>query len=186
MTEDRLFDLLLLDVHMPELDGFQFAQAIRKREQTTGSHLPVIALTACSRKDDRERCLAVAMDDYLSKPVQAADLWAAIHRVAVARPRTARPEVGLLDPRVVLAACGGDAGILTEHLPGALDEAAGSSRSGSRGPALEGHAPPSRSRAQAVWNGGGPFHRGRVRGVRPRRSRGSRPTRRGSASGRTA
>src|SRR5262249_36226108 len=52
------FDLLLLDVHMPELDGFQVAQAVRERERTAGGHLPVIALTARSRKEDRERCLA--------------------------------------------------------------------------------------------------------------------------------
>jgi PAS domain S-box-containing protein len=112
MTEDRLFDLLLLDVHMPELDGFQVVQAVREREQSTGGHLPVIALTARSRKVDRERCLAAGMDDYLTKPVQAADLWAAIDRVVAARPRAARSDAGLLDPRVLLAACGGDAAIL--------------------------------------------------------------------------
>jgi two-component system sensor histidine kinase/response regulator len=106
------FDLLLLDVHMPELDGFQVVQAVRERERTTGSHLPVIALTARSRKEDRERCLAAGMDDFLAKPIQAADLWAAIDRVVAARPPGDRPGPGLLDPRVLLAACGGDAAIL--------------------------------------------------------------------------
>ena len=62
------FDLLLLDVHMPELDGFQVVRAIRERERTAGGHLPVIALTARSRKEDRERCLAAGMDDFLTKP----------------------------------------------------------------------------------------------------------------------
>src|SRR5262249_30345805 len=75
------FDLLLLDVHMPELDGFQVIQAVRERERTTGGHLPVIALTARSRKEDRERCLAAGMDDFLAKPIQSADLWGAIDRV---------------------------------------------------------------------------------------------------------
>ncbi len=112
LAEDGRFDLLLLDVHMPELDGFQVVQAVREREQTTGGHLPVIALTARSRKEDRERCLAAGMDDYLSKPVQAADLWSAIDRTVAAHPRAARPVADLLDPRVLLAACGGDAGIL--------------------------------------------------------------------------
>jgi CheY-like chemotaxis protein len=64
------FDLMLLDLHMPELDGFQVVQAIRQWEKTTGGHLPIIALTARTRKEDRERCLAAGMDDYLSKPVR--------------------------------------------------------------------------------------------------------------------
>jgi CheY-like chemotaxis protein len=106
------FDLLLLDVHMPELDGFQVAQAVRVRERTTGGHLPIIALTARSRKEDRERCLAAGMDDFLAKPIQAADLWAAMDRVVGAGPPDERPGQGLLDPRVLLAACGGDAAIL--------------------------------------------------------------------------
>src|SRR5262249_56840674 len=59
------FDLLLLDLQMPELDGFQVVGAIREREQATGAHLPVIALTARSRNEDRQRCLAAGMDDYL-------------------------------------------------------------------------------------------------------------------------
>src|SRR5207302_2062355 len=69
------FDLLFLDVHMPELDGFQVIRAIRERERGTGSHLPVIALTARSREEDRERCLAAGMDGFLAKPIQAAALW---------------------------------------------------------------------------------------------------------------
>ena len=112
LAEEGAFDLLLLDVHMPELDGFQVVQAIRERERTAGGHLPIIALTARSRKEDRERCLAAGMDDFLAKPIQAADLWAAIDRVVGARPPADRPGPGLLDPRVLLAACGGDAAIL--------------------------------------------------------------------------
>ena len=54
LAEEGVFDLLLLDIHMPELDGFQVALAIRARERTSGSHLPVIAQTARSRKEDRE------------------------------------------------------------------------------------------------------------------------------------
>src|SRR5207237_5754140 len=92
LAEEGAFDLLLLDVHMPELDGFQVIQAIRERERSTGGHLPVIALTARSRKEDRERCLAAGMDDFLAKPVGAADLWAAIDRVATACPERAREE----------------------------------------------------------------------------------------------
>jgi len=112
LTEEGAFDLLLLDVHMPELDGFQVVQAVRKRERTAGTHLPVIALTARSRNEDRERCLAAGMDDFLAKPIQAASLWTAIDRVVGARPPADRPGPGLLDPHVLLAACGGDAVIL--------------------------------------------------------------------------
>jgi CheY-like chemotaxis protein len=114
LAEEGVFDLLLLDVHMPELDGFQVIQAIRERERSAGGHLPVIALTARARQEDRERCLAAGMDDFLAKPIQAADLWAATERVTRSRPPADRPGPGLLDPRVVLAACGGDAATLEE------------------------------------------------------------------------
>jgi CheY-like chemotaxis protein len=112
LAEEGAFDLLLLDLHMPELDGFQVVGAVRARERTTGDHLPVIALTARSRKEDRERCLAAGMDDFLAKPILAADLWAAVERVVGVRPPARRPGPGLLDPRVLLAACGDDPAIL--------------------------------------------------------------------------
>jgi CheY-like chemotaxis protein len=106
------FDMLFLDVHMPELDGFQVAQVIRERERATGDHLPIIALTARARKEDRDRCLAAGMDDFLAKPIQATNLWAAIDRVKRTRSPAERPGPGLLDARVLLAACGDDAAIL--------------------------------------------------------------------------
>src|SRR5262249_14994453 len=79
------FDVMLLDIHMPELDGFQVVAAQRQREQDTGRRLPVIALTARAADGERERCLQAGMDDYLAKPVRAAELFAAIDRVVVAR-----------------------------------------------------------------------------------------------------
>jgi CheY-like chemotaxis protein len=112
LAETSAFDLLLLDVNMPELDGIQVVQAIRERERFLGGHMPVVALTARSRKEDRERCLAAGMDDFLAKPIHAADLWAAIDRLVGVRPAADRTEPGLLNPRVLLAACGGDALIL--------------------------------------------------------------------------
>jgi CheY-like chemotaxis protein len=112
LADEGGFDLMLLDLHMPELDGFQVVQAVRAKERTTGGHLPVIALTARSRKEDRERCLAAGMDDFLSKPIQAADLWAAMDRVVGVRPPAEPPGPGLLDPQVLLAVCGGDAAFL--------------------------------------------------------------------------
>src|SRR5262249_5139991 len=89
-TGEAAFDLLLLAVHMPELDGFSVIQAIREREQTAGGHPPVIALTARSRKEGRDRCLAAGMDDFLAKPIRAADLWAAIDGIVAAHPREDR------------------------------------------------------------------------------------------------
>ena len=125
LAAQQAFDLLLLDVHMPELDGFQVAQAVREREGAVGGHLPIIALTARSRKEDRQRCLAAGMDDFLAKPIQAPDLWAAIDRAVGMRPPDKPPR--LLDPRVILAACGDDAAILEKicqalraRLPGDL------------------------------------------------------------------
>ncbi len=68
LTTDS-FDLVLMDLQMPEMDGFTATCAIRKQEQDTGHHIPIIALTAHALKEDRDRCLAAGMDDYLSKPV---------------------------------------------------------------------------------------------------------------------
>jgi len=93
---------------MPELDGFQVVQAVRARELTAGGHLPIIAATARSRKEDRERCLAAGMDDFLTKPIRRADLLAAIDRVVRRAPRQEPPLPDLVDPAVLLAACGGD------------------------------------------------------------------------------
>jgi CheY-like chemotaxis protein/HPt (histidine-containing phosphotransfer) domain-containing protein len=127
LAEGGVFDVLLLDIHMPELDGLQVVQAIRARERISGGHLPVIALTAGSRKEERERCLAAGMDDFLSKPIRSGDLWAAIDRVVGPRAPEARTASELLDPVVLLDTCGGDAGILEKlcatfrsHLPGHL------------------------------------------------------------------
>jgi PAS domain S-box-containing protein len=129
LTEQMVFDLLLLDIHMPELDGFQVVRALRAREQSVGGHLPVIALTARSRKEDRQQCLSAGMDEYLSKPIRAADLFAAIDQVVSAHvgrmTKHADPvhlsslilhpsKPSLLDPVVLLAACGGVANLLDE------------------------------------------------------------------------
>jgi len=106
------FDLLLLDVHMPEMDGFQVAMALREHERQTGGRLPVIALTARSRKEDREQCLAAGMDDFLAKPIRAAELWTAIDRCVGHGPTVNEFDSQLLAPNALLAACGGDNSIL--------------------------------------------------------------------------
>jgi CheY-like chemotaxis protein len=73
VADDRTFDLVLMDCHMPELDGFSATAAIRSTE-SGGRRLPIIALTADVLPGDRDRCLAAGMDDHLSKPVRMEDL----------------------------------------------------------------------------------------------------------------
>ncbi len=97
---------------MPELDGLHVVRAIRAKERTAGGHLPVVALTASARQQERERCLAAGMDDFLSKPIRSAELWAAIDRVAFAYRPKARDRAGLLDAGVLWDVCGGDAVVL--------------------------------------------------------------------------
>jgi len=74
------FDLVLMDLQMPEMSGIEATTAIRAAERTTGRHVPVVALTAHAMTGDRERCLAAGMDDYLSKPIMPAQLFDAIAR----------------------------------------------------------------------------------------------------------
>ena len=75
------FDLVLMDVQMPEMNGFETSAVIRGREKVTGAHIPIIAMTALAMKGDREDCLAAGMDAYVSKPIRALELFALIDAV---------------------------------------------------------------------------------------------------------
>jgi len=88
------FDLVLMDLQMPEMDGFEVTAAIRERERRNGQHLPIVAITAHAMKGDRERCLEVGMDDYVSKPICAADLLRTIEAQLAPEPDAALQEVG--------------------------------------------------------------------------------------------
>ena len=79
--ENDDFDLILMDVQMAHLDGFKTTAAIRKTEKSTGNHIPIIAMTAHALQGDREKCLECGMDDYISKPLKADDLYAAVERM---------------------------------------------------------------------------------------------------------
>jgi two-component system sensor histidine kinase/response regulator len=112
LVERQNFDLLLMDVQMPEMDGFEATVALRRREQNGGRHLPIIAMTAHAMKGDRERCLAAGMDGYISKPIQAAELWSIIEKNDGARGNGVEPSPAGLDLKRALAHTGGDEEIL--------------------------------------------------------------------------
>ncbi len=81
--EQQNFDLVLMDLQMPELDGFETTRTIREREQATGRHMPIIAVTAHAMHGDSERCLEAGMDSYVSKPLQPRELLTEIHALTV-------------------------------------------------------------------------------------------------------
>ena len=81
------FDLIVMDVQMPDMDGFEATAAIRAQERTSGAHIPIIAMTARALKGDEERCPRAGMDGYVAKPVHAARLFEVIrHLVPAAQP----------------------------------------------------------------------------------------------------
>jgi CheY-like chemotaxis protein/HPt (histidine-containing phosphotransfer) domain-containing protein len=98
LLEHEAFDVVLMDVQMPELDGLETTVAIREQERTAGGHLPVVALTAHAMKGDAERCLAAGMDAYLPKPLQPRELAEAIAKVVPSAAGQARAPGPATDP----------------------------------------------------------------------------------------
>jgi CheY-like chemotaxis protein len=90
MLQEQTFDLILMDVQMPEMGGFEATALIREKEERTGRHIPIIATTAHAMAGDRERCLDAGMDNYLAKPVAAASL---LEMVAQYSPKPSPVEV---------------------------------------------------------------------------------------------
>lgn len=109
--EQHRFDLILMDVRMPRMDGLAATERIRKKEKYTGSHVPIIALTANAMVGDRDDCLMAGMDDCLIKPIQPAELLAAIERARSSNAGdTEAPEV--LDRTALLERVAGDMTLL--------------------------------------------------------------------------
>ena len=114
------FDLVLMDVQMPEMDGYEATAAIRLHERATGRHLPIVAMTANAMKGDRERCLAAGMDGYIAKPIRARELYEIVesitaevdggHAVPGVAPSSAEP----LDRAEALERTGGSVEVLQE------------------------------------------------------------------------
>lgn len=91
------FDLALMDLQMPQMNGFEVTAAIREMEKRSGRHLPIIALTAHAMKGDMERCLSAGMDGYVSKPIQRDELLAAIERFCPRKEAAERLDRGPSD-----------------------------------------------------------------------------------------
>jgi two-component system sensor histidine kinase/response regulator len=87
--EKETFDLVFMDLQMPEMDGFEAVTALREKEKRSGLHQPVIALTAHAMKGDQERCLVAGMDGYLSKPIKVQELDEILRRYVARRMEAA-------------------------------------------------------------------------------------------------
>jgi two-component system, sensor histidine kinase and response regulator len=125
------FDLILMDVQMPEMDGLAATQAIRQRERELGSgfHIPIVAMTAHAMKGDKERCLAAGMDSYLPKPIHTQQLLDCIELLTGSKgetPLEAPPSPGakeeILDKKAILAAFEGDNELIREVIALFLQE----------------------------------------------------------------
>ncbi|MGQ0525788.1 MAG: response regulator [Betaproteobacteria bacterium] len=110
--ERRPFDLILMDVRMPRMDGLEATVRIRQKEKITGSHVPIIALTANAMIGDKEDCLQAGMDDCLIKPIQPAALLAAISRLRPARAAAPGDGPQVIDRPALLERVGGDMDLL--------------------------------------------------------------------------
>lgn len=103
-VKDGQYDLVLMDIQMPGMDGFEATAAIRAREKISGRHIPIVAMTAHAIKGDEEKCLAAGMDGYVSKPIQTVELFSVIARMMTPRAESdAGDAAAVVDPIVIRA-----------------------------------------------------------------------------------
>jgi signal transduction histidine kinase/DNA-binding response OmpR family regulator len=123
--KNESFDLILMDVQMPVMDGFVATNKIRQDEASTGNRIPIIAMTAHAMKGDREKCMEAGMDDYVSKPMKAEELYNAIQRSMNGKSRPAgAPDRALceVDLTIAMDAVDGDKELLKELVNDFLEE----------------------------------------------------------------
>jgi len=119
-VEREEIDMVLMDVQMPEMDGLEAIRAIRSNEKISKRHLPIISLTAHVMKGDREKCIEAGADDYIPKPIQPANLFAAMERMCPRRPDDSQPHAAApamtdsLNTPALLERVQGDRGLLAE------------------------------------------------------------------------
>ncbi len=128
------FDLVFMDVQMPEMNGLEATEAIRKAEKTTGRHIPIFAMTAHAMKGDEERCISAGMDGYLKKPIRTEELQLILDKVAGQEVRTTpiteiAPGQARFDLDAALERIDGDRGLFgeiarafLESCPAAMEE----------------------------------------------------------------
>ncbi|MEW6139316.1 MAG: PAS domain S-box protein [Thermodesulfobacteriota bacterium] len=110
------FDLVMMDVQMPVMNGFEATQMIRAQEKHSGKHIPIVAMTAHAMKGDRERCLEAGMDGYVSKPIDLQDLYDAIEGL-IPGSNEGEKEVSCEEPRAELV----DREALLDRVAGDMD-----------------------------------------------------------------
>ncbi len=121
-------DIVLMDVEMPDMDGFQATARIREKEKTSGKHIPIIALTAYAMKGDRERCLAAGMDGYVPKPIRHQDLFETIQTLVMDVPKIPtpappeKPAVEVLDEALLMSRVDNDPQLLRDLVDLFLEE----------------------------------------------------------------
>ncbi len=99
LTDNQLYDVVLMDIQMPEMDGFETTKAIRAYEKGSESHIPIIAMTAHAMKGYREKCKEIGMDDYVTKPIEACDYYSAIARWITPRNQESETEHSEIETR---------------------------------------------------------------------------------------
>jgi CheY-like chemotaxis protein len=108
------FDLILMDVQMPEMDGFEATRCIRELEEATGGHTAIVAMTAHAMAGDRERCLAAGMDDYVSKPLRKEDLFRVLRGAEVTAAEEPSETTPSYNRAQLLSQCDGDKELMSE------------------------------------------------------------------------
>jgi PAS domain S-box-containing protein len=120
ILENEDFQMILMDLQMPEMDGLEATKTIREKEKLTGGHLPIVAMTAHAMIGDKEKCLAVGMDGYVSKPINPNELSSVIENVFKSTEEESRilldeaQAQDIIDEKELLDRVGGDWGLLKE------------------------------------------------------------------------